>query len=200
MLKHITAFIVASIIFIIFITIAVIFSNYLMGKIVAGRDTVKVPKLIGAEFQQARNYCKTLSLEMDIIDEEYSTYPKGYIISQTPSPQRTIFKNRTIQTVISKGPKKVNMPNLIGFYFDDVEVLLTSYELKIGEVTQHYSNEIPAGHVISTEPYPGADIIIGKTVNFVISIGPDPLDLTEQENLEILPQKDSLEYFEENIF
>jgi len=200
MFKHLYAIITASILFVIILITGTLLVNLLMNKLVAGRDVVIVPELIGVDFQKARDYCKSISLKMEIIDEEHHEFPQGVITSQMPSPHRTVFKNRIVQTVVSKGPKQVIVPNLIGFFYYDIEELLKSYDLKLGDVSQHYSSEIPAGHVINSNPSAGTTLMAGKKVNIILSIGHDPLEIEESENFEEFPAEDSLKYFEDTIF
>lgn len=200
MLKHIKAFLMAGFTLTLILIILTLSVNFAMSKVITGKGIVRVPNLIGMEFYNARQVCEKYSLLMDITGEEHHEFPKGFVISQSPSPDRSIYKHRIIEVTVSKGQKIVIVPNLAGFYFNDVEEILRTYELRLGDVSQHYSKEVPSGLVISSSPSPGTDVMAGKRINIVISIGPDPLETDEdisETDEEHLPSDQT---YEENIF
>ena len=198
-LRHFGAFFIAGFFFMIFVIILIFASNSLAGNLITTRGVVVVPDLQGSEIINATRILNTLSLKMEVIESEYSELSEGLIISQIPSKGREIYKNRTVQVVTSRGQKIITMPLLRGTSFHDINDILRTHELKLGSVVQHYSTEIPAGFIINSTPSPGEDIMAGKEVNIILSIGRDPLDpLPVNEDIPPLPFFN--EFFEENIF
>ena len=176
MLKHIGAFLIASFAFFIFLVAFVFISNSVIASMITSRGVTVVPNILGYDISRATQILENIDLKIEFIDSEYSEYPEGHIITQIPSSGREIYKNRTIQVIISRGAKIIDMPNLTGISFQNINEVLRTYELRLGQVSQHYSTEVPSGFIINTIPEPGQITMAGIEVNFIISIGRDPLD------------------------
>lgn len=72
-------------------------------------------------------------------------------------------------------PVRVAVPqSIVGMSADDAEAALTQANLKVGETTKEYSDEVEKGAVMSTDPKPGTQVEEGSTVNLVISEGKRP--------------------------
>jgi serine/threonine-protein kinase len=161
--------------FIVFIVIITLLGNLIMTQYVLSKTVVTVPDFVGTDVDNAKNLAEYLSLIVEVADYEYSDLPNGRIISQIPSKDRPIYKNRSISVIVSKGPKQITIPILTGFSYQNLDDVFRVYDIKLGEVKQHYSNVVPAGFVINTIPGHGTNIMAGRTVDVIISIGQDPL-------------------------
>ncbi|MFD0899513.1 Stk1 family PASTA domain-containing Ser/Thr kinase [Actinomadura sediminis] len=72
-------------------------------------------------------------------------------------------------------PVQVAVPqSIVGMSADDAEAALTKANLKVGETTKEYSDEVDKGAVMSTDPKPGTQVAEGTEVNLVISDGKRP--------------------------
>ena len=200
MFKHLSAFLIATLLFLVFMTCIIFIFNFVMGKIIVGRSEVVVPELAGVEVDIAKKYLESVSLKIEIIDSEYHEFTEGLIVAQSPSKGRQIYKNRTIQVITSRGPKIISMPNLKGVSYQSVGEILRSYELKLGSVVQHYSDDVPLGFIIGTTPVPGTDIMAGIEVNIVLSIGRDPLDPVPIEENQSIPNLFDESFFDRSVF
>lgn len=79
-----------------------------------GQKPIPVPKLQGRPLQDVRNELGGLGLGIKVTKEEFSNdVPKGSVIAQDPS-SGTIYKGRTINVIVSKGPDFVPVPNVTG--------------------------------------------------------------------------------------
>lgn len=199
MLKHLKAFIIACILFIIFLISLGLISNIVMSKIVTGKGVVVIPNFTDMSIVKAKELANQSSLSLEITDFVHHEYSEGSVISQTPSQGRSVYKNRTIEVTVSKGPKLVTIPMLTGFTYQNIEEVLRMYELKLGEVVQHYSNDVPAGYIINTIPGNGNQIMAGKEINIILSIGQDPLEI---QDIQEMQNNNDIEddFFEEDIF
>ena len=196
MLRHINALMLASLVFGVFLVALFFLTNAVLPAIVHNYGIVVVPDLSRTEVNQARGMLHNLSLNLDVSDFEHHELPEGRIISQIPTQGRQVYKNRTIQVIVSRGPKLVTVPTLAGLSFHNVNDIFRTHELKVGNIVQHYSNDVPAGLIINTTPAAGVTIMAGSPVNLIISIGRDPLDARE-------PVEDNLFdffFFNEGIF
>ena len=82
-----------------------------MGDSTDARGETTVPKLIGYNYQEAKEAFTDIVVEGT---EEYnSEYPVGVIFEQDKAQGRTIKVGGTIKVKVSKGPKMVYVPDLI---------------------------------------------------------------------------------------
>lgn len=70
-------------------------------------DFIIVPDLTGKTEAEAKNLLKTKGLEVEVSDEEFSSFiPIGKISSQSPATNSTAINGTKIFVKISKGPMK----------------------------------------------------------------------------------------------
>jgi len=196
MLRHLFAFFIAGVIFILILVTLFFSSNTILTAIIHSYGIVEVPDIARTEVNHARGVLHNLSLNIEIMEHIHHELPEGRIITQIPSRGRKVYKNRTIQVVVSSGPKQVIVPHLTGFAFSTLNEMMRLHELRVGEIVQHYSSDVAAGFIIETNPNAGATVMAGSPVNVVISIGRDPLDVIDI----VVDPIEELFFFEEEIF
>ena len=117
------------------------------------------------------------------------TYGYGQIISQNPEPGDRVDKGVDVYLVLSLGkePKVKHMEDLRGTQEQEAKNFLTGQgfvPLRKGE----YSDTVPAGTVIRTEPEEGVELEDGATVTIWVSQGPEiitiPMPNLEKQTLE----------------
>ncbi|TNY37776.1 Stk1 family PASTA domain-containing Ser/Thr kinase [Thermomonospora catenispora] len=74
----------------------------------------------------------------------------------------------------SASVQAVEVPDVEGKRREEAEKALTDAGLKVGEVTEEYSDEVAKGRVISTDPAAGEQVATGESVNLVVSKGKEP--------------------------
>ena len=178
-LKHLGAIGIAGVSILLLVIGLILLGNMIMSKTISKKDIVTIPDLTGLDLSEARIILDNLNLYLHTADYEYHEFDLGKIISQVPTKDRLIYINRTIEVIVSRGPKIVYVPPLSGIDFTLIDEYLRSLELKLGTITQHYSSEMPAGYVIDSDPPSGTGIMAGKEINITISIGKDPIDFPE---------------------
>lgn len=95
--------------------------------------------------------------------------PIGYVISQTPEAGSSICFNSAVDLTVSVGIATV--PYVIEMSQADAEAAILSAELVVGNVSQDFSDSIPAGSIISQAPDAGTLVCAGSTVDLVVSLG-----------------------------
>ncbi|TFG47193.1 MAG: PASTA domain-containing protein, partial [Candidatus Brocadiia bacterium] len=73
--------------------------------------------------------------------------------------------------------KGMLVPDVVGMTQAEAESAIVAAGLVVGNITQAYSDTLPAGNVICQEPVAGGTVNFGSAVNLLISIG--PLDVGE---------------------
>ena len=108
----------------------------------------------------------------DEASDDYSlTVPEGAVLSISVEPGGTYAHNAPITVTLSKGPKPVQMPNVVGLSKDDATAALAVLNLK-ANVTEAWDDRVEAGKVVSASVQEGAQLKWGDGVDLVVSKGP----------------------------
>jgi len=137
-------------------------------------DDVTVPKLVGLKYDTVRNSgnFSNFIIEMEGSAEYNAEYEKGVIFEQKPSHGRTVKTGAKITVRVSAGQEIVELPNFINQEATAVFAQLRDLNLKYAQVDV-FSNTIPSGFVVATDPGAGSQIPGGSTVTVHVSMGPD---------------------------
>ncbi len=134
---------------------------------------VEVPDIMNISEDEARDILNPLGLIMEVTERVHNKdIPEGGIISQIPKPEDKNKITNPVRVVVSKGPRKVIVPNLVGESYDKVNMILDREGLVEGKFGQGYS-EYPNGFVISQSINHGISVDEGTAIDYVISIGPE---------------------------
>lgn len=134
---------------------------------------VDVPDLINMNENEAREKLEASSLILEVTERVHNKdIAEGSIISQIPKPNEKNKVTNPVRVVVSKGPRKVVIPNLVGESYDKVKLILEREGLQEGKFDQEYS-EYPNGFVIRQSITSGISVDEGTTIDYVISIGPE---------------------------
>ena len=101
-------------------------------------DTITVPNLIGMELKDIDEFLSDRDLRYEILDDSsYSSeYPPYSILQQNPSENEKVKENRKIYlTLNSSIHPKIKMPKIINGSVKNAQLILKSYDLKLGEIT-----------------------------------------------------------------
>lgn len=75
---------------------------------------------------------------------------------------------------LSAGPGTYSpTPDVLGQTFDAAAAELSATGLALAATGEDYSEDVPAGSILATDPVPGDGIAPGGTVNAVVSLGPE---------------------------
>lgn len=141
-----------------------------------GQEEVDVPDVVGKTLEEAKAALTAAGFEVEE-DEEYDEEVKeNYIISQTPGGDTKAAKGSTVKIVVSKGEevKVATVPNLKKKTVTSAEAALSEVNLKLGNVSQEYSDSIEEGKVISQSIEAGTEVKEGTAVDITISKGKEP--------------------------
>jgi serine/threonine-protein kinase len=141
-----------------------------------GVEQVEVPDVTGRQRDEASVLLTTAGFQVDV-DEEYSEeVEQDYVIRQSPEGLTTAGKGTEVTLVVSKGKeiKRTTIPNLKKKTVSEAETALSEANLKLGNVTQEYSDSVKEGKVISQSPSAGDEVDEGTAVDITISKGKKP--------------------------
>ncbi|HEV2087278.1 MAG TPA: PASTA domain-containing protein, partial [Cryptosporangiaceae bacterium] len=146
----------------------------------AGRFT-EAPSLLKTTEQQAKDRATKLGFAVTFSKGFSETVPRGLVMDQDPEPGDRILTGGTITAVISQGPKRIAVPNVVGKPQAVAERALADAGLPV-KVTSGFSITVAKGSVISTSPKPGARVKEKTVVTLVVSKGPQPVALPDLTN------------------
>ncbi|MER6320377.1 Stk1 family PASTA domain-containing Ser/Thr kinase [Streptomyces sp. NPDC001581] len=132
----------------------------------------KVPNLLGKTEAQARSQLSAAGLGVKAVDRKFSdAFDRGTVMNTDPPGGRRIRGNGAVTLTISRGPEVVAVPNLKGRPLEEAKAELTKSGLAPGIVTQAFSQDVPQGSVISSDPAVGDKRAPDTAVSLVVSKG-----------------------------
>ncbi|KOG32154.1 Stk1 family PASTA domain-containing Ser/Thr kinase [Streptomyces resistomycificus] len=139
----------------------------------------RVPPLLAKTEAQARDRLEQSGLEVSQVKHAYSdSVKRGTVISSDPASGARIRDNDSVALTISDGPRTVRVPDVEGYRLDKARDLLKDSGLDPGMVTRAFSDEVPRGSVISTDPEKGTERRAGSAIALTVSKG-RPIDVPD---------------------
>jgi serine/threonine-protein kinase len=99
--------------------------------------------------------------------------PKDTVIRQDPGPGQKVVRGGPIQLDVSLGPERYVVPQVIGQSVD-VAVTQTKEHFVVQQV-DGYSDTLPVGFVVATDPAPGTPLPPNSVVKIIVCKGQYPL-------------------------
>lgn len=141
-----------------------------------GTDETTVPTdLVGMTRQEVTDALQEAGLEAEF-DEIYSdSVDEGLVARVSPGMGSTCTIGDTVTVYLSLGPetRTTDVPSVLGMSESEARSELESMGLTVGSVTEDYSDEYPAGQVMTQSVRGGSTVEEGTRVNLVISLGPE---------------------------
>ncbi|MBS6397469.1 MAG: Stk1 family PASTA domain-containing Ser/Thr kinase [Clostridiales bacterium] len=142
-------------------------------------EQVKVPKVTGQTEADAKSALTAAGLTVGSVTESASdTVEKGKVISQSLSADSSVDKGTKVNLVLSSGPNKKKVTDVIGH-----EVNRATGELQsdgfVVEVKEVESDDIREGLVISSDPAKGTYAEPGSTVKITVSKGRKQVEIPD---------------------
>lgn len=131
----------------------------------------KVPFVLGKTEAEARSMLSGEDLDTDVKEDFSDTVKAGLVLRTDPEGGSRIRQGDSVTLVLSKGPEMVEIPELYAVPLDEAKDKLRDAGLKPGVTQEAFSEELPAGRVISTKPADGEKIKAGRAVEMVVSRG-----------------------------
>ena len=112
------------------------------------------------------------NVEHDATRDDYSlSAPEGATLYISVTPGTTMRHDEKIVVGLSKGPKPVAMPDVVGKSRDEANSMLREAKINV-TFTEEYDDAVEAGSVISSSEEAGAQLHWGDDVQLVVSKGP----------------------------
>lgn len=159
----------------VLMTVAVVSAITTIKLTVHGRQET-LPSLINMPVEQARNTVRALGLDLVVEDRLYSDkVAADSIVSQMPAPGTSIKPRQDVHVLLSLGPQKVSVPDLIGRSLRAARITAVQRGLTIGDVASLYWPQDQPYHVVAQDPPPATTDLQSPAVNFLVSLGQTPV-------------------------
>jgi beta-lactam-binding protein with PASTA domain len=135
--------------------------------------TIAVPGVVGLNETEARSQIESVGLVVGLVTREFSdSVEANRVISQNPMGGDMVGLGTSVNFVVSNGVG-VTVPDCQNVLEADCRSLIENAGLKVGNITQEFSDTITKGNVIRTVPAATTTVDKGSAVNLVISKGQD---------------------------
>lgn len=142
-----------------------------------GPERYDVPQLAGQTEDQAQDALAATNLAFGSSKGRWSeTVPEGQVIRSSPTAGTTLKPGATVDLVLSRGRKPIEVKDWTGKDVDDARAALERRRLVVEVTSEEYSDTVPEGVVISQDPTTGT-LYRGDTVSFVVSKGPELVEV-----------------------
>jgi eukaryotic-like serine/threonine-protein kinase len=155
---------------------------------------VAVPDVIGKDVEAAKEILEDQGLEWDI-NSIPSAAPRNQVVEQDPIPTTRgggkAEEGSTVTLSVSSGPAIVSVPPVANLTEDEARKRLENAGFQV-VVAERFSETVPRGVVIGTEPDTGTLLSTAQPVTLLVSKGsdrvevPDVVGLNEQAALNAL--------------
>lgn len=136
-----------------------------------------VPDLTNLPVSEARQMAGAEGLRVEVVDSVYiRRMGRGLVYSQLPRPGGKVKKGRKVRlTINSVSPKKVQMPNLVGYSMRQAKAELGSLGLALGRliyVEDMATNNVLRQQLRNREIKPGTQVESGTAIDLVVGLNP----------------------------
>jgi eukaryotic-like serine/threonine-protein kinase len=135
----------------------------------AGPGQGQVPSTAGLSEAAATKRVEAAEFEVEVERINSDSVEEGLVIRSEPGGGNTATKGSTVTLFVSRGPKLVKVPVLVGAQRETAVQRLRSHGLE-ASVSEEESSE-PKGRVIRQSPDAGSRVEPGSTVAIVVSKG-----------------------------
>ncbi|MCB0997541.1 MAG: Stk1 family PASTA domain-containing Ser/Thr kinase [Acidimicrobiales bacterium] len=147
----------------------------------AGPETIQVPDVTELSVVDATQTLTDLGFRVSQSEEPSDDVPLGSIIRTDPEVGADAKKGETITLVLSSGPEKQVVPNVLGSDQTSATTALQNAGFTVVPDTCLITNPATQtpGTVISQTPPPGTEVDPGSVVNICVGVEPEPTPTPE---------------------
>ena len=147
----------------------------------SGKRKVRVPTLVGRGRDEAVALLSDADLQANVVEVNSPQEP-GRVLATSPTAGETVVEGTTVRINVSKGPRPVSVPNVIGLPYASAESQLQGVGFAVAR--DNVESDEPRDTVVGQIPGAGSDVPKGSTVTLQVSEGPTTStvpDVTSQD-------------------
>ena len=147
----------------------------------SGKPEVTIPSVVGQTAEDAVAELTRAGLVAQVV-EVNSDRDEGTVTAQSPSAGTVVVEGTQVRINVSKGPRPVNVPNVVGLPYDQAASELQRAGFVVSRIDE--DSDQAAGIVTRQTPSGGSEGSRGSTVTVSVSKGPSTSavpDVTAQD-------------------
>jgi len=135
--------------------------------VLAARETVEVPGLIGKKLDMANYLIRSAKLKPGNIVRQVSTEKADTVLEQDPPADTAILEGESVDMVISI-IEALQVPDVTGKHINEARTILENKELRIGRIIKRTST-LGTGTVLDQNPKAGTEVDAGMLLDLVVA-------------------------------
>jgi beta-lactam-binding protein with PASTA domain len=147
----------------------------------SGKPEVQIPSVVGQSVEDAVAELTRAGLDAQVV-EVNSDRDEGTVTAQSPNAGIVVVEGTRIRINVSKGPRPVSVPNVVGLPYDQAASELQRAGFGVARID--VDSDQAAGIVTDQDPNGGSEGSKGSTVTVSVSKGPSTAaipDVTSQD-------------------
>ena len=147
----------------------------------SGKPEVTIPSVVGQTVEDAVAELTRAGLNAQVV-EVNSDKDVGTVTAQYPGAGTVVVEGTQVRINVSRGPKPVTVPNVVGLPYDQAASELQRNGFSVSRIDEE--SDQAAGIVTSQTPSGGSEGSKGSTVTVTVSKGPSTSavpDVTTQD-------------------
>ena len=165
-----TVIIVLSVIAALIAMFLIAYAAFGGNKTVDPTKEIKVPEIVGMTLEQAKVALEREGLVLVEAGTEKSDKAKGTVLEADPKEGTVVEKGSNVRVMVSSGADKVTMPDFKESELATVKTFLTKNGVTF-TTSEDYSDTVPEGDVIKTDPGVGTEVTKDTKVTIYVSLG-----------------------------
>ncbi|MFC4786642.1 Stk1 family PASTA domain-containing Ser/Thr kinase [Nocardioides sp. MAHUQ-72] len=138
------------------------------------------PGVIGLTKSAAVDKLRAAGLDAEMGDKAYSeTVPAGRVIDTDPDAGSRVLDGGTVTVVVSLGKERYDVPRTKGMSEDEGQDAILGAHLSYGRTIERWSETVPDGTVLGTDPKAGTTLRPDTAVSLIVSKGPRPITVRD---------------------
>ena len=144
----------------------------------SGTRQIPVPAVAALTVTGATTTLELAGLTVDSTSLEYSeTVESGRVIGSLPPSGQEVAAGTPIVLIVSQGPERFAIPDLAGLTLAQAENALAEVNLRLGDTSEVYDEQVAVGLVLTFTPTAGSQVPRDTAVDVVLSRGPAPVTI-----------------------
>ena len=158
----------------------------------SGSKLRTIPDVSGQTAADAQAALEAEDLTVSAEERTNAKVAKGNAVKTEPAAGTEVEVGDAVTLVVSKGPKQVAIPDVVGLPRAEARSTITGSELKVGDETVA-EDTAPVNTVIAQDPAPGGEADKNSTVDITVSSGPPQVVIPEVKNTPVAEAQATLE-------
>ncbi len=138
------------------------------------------PGVLGLGRAAAVQKIEAAGLDAELGPRAFSeTVPAGRVVDTDPDAGSRILDGGTVTVVLSLGKERYDVPKTRGLTEDEAQDAITGTHLSFGETIGRWSETVPEGTILGSNPKAGTTLRPGAAVDLFVSRGPHPIHVRD---------------------